>query len=245
MSRAGERLTARSVILSVLLGVRPASATQAELIRLTSDFDIKEPTMRVALTRMVRSGDLVQSVGGYRLSDRLLARQRRQDDAMRPLVRVWRGTWTMLVITTVGVDPRARADTRKELQYYHFAELREGVWLRPDNLKQDLSADLEQRVRVLHAHDDAPVELANVLWNLPSWAQTGRELLEELESASDGRERFVIAAAIIRHLMTDPVLPNELLPADWPGDSMRTAYAEFAADIADRRYQAEVGGGLR
>src|SRR5205823_3496664 len=75
------RMTARSVVLSVLLGAHPAWATASELIRLTADFDIREPTVRVALTRMVSAGDLVRSDDGYRLSDRLLARQRRQDDA--------------------------------------------------------------------------------------------------------------------------------------------------------------------
>ena len=38
------RMTARSVVLSVLLGAHPAWATASELIRLTADFDIKEPT---------------------------------------------------------------------------------------------------------------------------------------------------------------------------------------------------------
>ncbi|MUM35582.1 PaaX domain-containing protein, C- domain protein, partial [Mycobacterium sp. CBMA361] len=56
-----KRLTARSVVLSVLLGAHPAWASAAELVRLTSDFDIKEQTLRVALTRMVSGGDLVRS----------------------------------------------------------------------------------------------------------------------------------------------------------------------------------------
>ena len=94
-------MTARSVVLSVLLGAHPAWATASELIRLTADFDIREPTVRVALTRMVGAGDLVRSEDGYRLSDRLLARQRRQDDALNPRLRPWDGTWTTLVITSV------------------------------------------------------------------------------------------------------------------------------------------------
>ena len=52
------RLTARSVVLSVLLGAHPAWASAAELITLTSDFGIRESTLRVALTRMVGAGDL-------------------------------------------------------------------------------------------------------------------------------------------------------------------------------------------
>ena len=94
-------MTARSVVLSVLLGAHPAWATASDLIRLTADFDIKEPTVRVALTRMVSAGDLVRSEDGYRLSDRLLARQRRQDDAINPRLRKWDGAWT----TLFWVDP--------------------------------------------------------------------------------------------------------------------------------------------
>ena len=108
-------MTARSVVLSVLLGAHPAWATAAELIRLTTDFDIKESTLRVALTRMVGAGDLVRSADGYRLSDRLLARQRRQDDALRPRRRTWDGTWTTLVITSVGVDARSRVVSTKAI----------------------------------------------------------------------------------------------------------------------------------
>src|ERR1044072_3430407 len=106
------RMTARSVVLSVLLGAHPAWATASELIRLTADFDIREPTVRVALTRMVSAGDLVRSQNGYRLSDGLLARQRRQDDAIDPRTRRWDGEWTTLVITSIGTDARTRAALR-------------------------------------------------------------------------------------------------------------------------------------
>ena len=140
MAATLSRMTARSVVLSVLLGAHPAWATASELIRLTEDFDIKEATLRVALTRMVSAGDLVRSEDGYRLSDRLLARQRRQDDAINPQLRSWDGTWTTLVITSVGIDARTRAALRTTLQQNRFGELREGVWLRPDNLKLDPAA---------------------------------------------------------------------------------------------------------
>ena len=140
MSKSLARMTARSVVLSVLLGAHPAWASAAELIRLTSDFGIKESTLRVALTRMVSAGDLVRSADGYRLSDRLLARQRRQDDAMRPQLRPWRGYWTTLIVTSIGTDARTRAALRTTLHHRRFGELREGVWMRPDNLELDLDA---------------------------------------------------------------------------------------------------------
>jgi phenylacetic acid degradation operon negative regulatory protein len=235
MPKSLARMTARSVVLSVLLGAHPAWASAAELIRLTTDFGIKETTLRVALTRMVSAGDLVRSADGYRLSDRLLARQRRQDDAMRPQLRPWHGHWTTLIVTSVGTDPRTRAALRTTLHHKRFGELREGVWMRPDNLEFDVDVEVRARMRIVQARDDAPAELAGQLWDLPSWAGTGQRLVAEMSRASDVPARFVVAAAIVRHLLTDPVLPDELLPADWPGTRLRTNYNDFAAELTERR----------
>jgi phenylacetic acid degradation operon negative regulatory protein len=240
MSRPLARMTARSVVLSVLLGAHPAWATAAELIRLTADFGINDNALRVALTRMVASGDLVRSADGYRLSGRLLARQRRQDDALAPPALPWDRRWTTVVITSVGIDARTRSSLRKSLQENRFGELREGVWLRPTNLRPELGDEITRRVRVLDSYDDAPVALAGELWDLPAWAATGRRLLDEMTGADGVPGRFVTAAAMVRHLLTDPVLPPELLSADWPGDELRSAYLEFAAELAARRNHIEV-----
>ena len=236
MARTLARMTARSVVLSVLLGAHPAWATAAELLRLTDDFGLKETTVRVALTRLVGTGDLVRSADGYRLSDRLLARQRRQDDAMRPQVKSWDGGWTTLVITSVGVEPQTRAALRTTLQQNRFGELREGVWLRPDNLGVALPKDVMRRVRALCARDDHPAELARRLWDLPGWSRTAQRLHDEMATASDTPGRFLAAAGMVRHLLTDPVLPDELLPPGWPAKALRESYFRFADELAARRY---------
>lgn len=238
-------MTARSVVLSVLLGAHPAWASASELIKLTADFGIKETTLRVALTRMVGAGDLIRSADGYRLSDRLLARQRRQDEAMRPRTRPWDGGWLLVVVTAVGSDARARASLRTTMHGKRFGELREGVWMRPDNLDVDLGPDVADRVRVLNARDDAPDRLAGELWDLPAWVETGNRLLDEMAHTSDVPGRFVVAAAIVRHLLTDPMLPAELLPAGWPGARLRDAYHDFATELAQRRDWAEHDNGTQ
>lgn len=228
-------MTARSVVLSVLLGAHPAWATTAELLNLTAEFGIKETALRVALTRMVGAGDLVRSDDGYRLSERLLARQRRQDAALNPVTRDWDGTWLTVVVTAVGAEARARAAMRTAMVHNRFAELREGVWLRPDNLGDELPAEMLKRARMLRAVDHAPAELASTLWDLRGWSETGHRLLREMTRAKDIPGQFSVAAAMVRHLLTDPVLPTELLPADWPGDRLRAAYSDFADLLVARR----------
>jgi phenylacetic acid degradation operon negative regulatory protein len=44
---------------------------------------------------------------------------------------------------------------------------------------------------------------------------------------------FELSAAVLRHLQADPLLPLELLPADWPGAPLRATYDEW-----DARYRA-------
>ena len=58
-----------------------------------------------------------------------------------------------------------------------------------------------------------------------------------MNSAADIPGQFVTAAAMVRHLLTDPVLPHELLPDDWPGAALREAYSDLrrGADFAARR----------
>jgi phenylacetic acid degradation operon negative regulatory protein len=126
------------------------------------------------------------------------------------------------------------------LQHKRFAELREGLWMRPDNLDPDLEAQVCNRVRVLRARDGAPVELARLLWDLPGWMVAGQQLLDQMAAACDIPGRFVVAAAMVRHLLTDPMLPAELLPADWPGARLRTAYTDFAGELTRRRDQIQL-----
>jgi phenylacetic acid degradation operon negative regulatory protein len=45
---------------------------------------------------------------------------------------------------------------------------------------------------------------------------------------------------MVRHLLTDPVLPDELLPDGWPGAALRNSYAQFAAELVVRRNEYEL-----
>lgn len=61
-------LTARSIVLSTLLGHHPPRLPARALVRVGELFGIAEGTVRVALSRMVAAGDLYQSDGSYALT---------------------------------------------------------------------------------------------------------------------------------------------------------------------------------
>ncbi|MFI2760805.1 PaaX family transcriptional regulator C-terminal domain-containing protein [Streptomyces echinatus] len=226
-------LSARSVVLSLLLGVHPPQLPVKDLVRLVEPFGVRGSTLRAALSRMVAAGDLRRADAVYRLSDRLLARQRRQDDAVRPGTRAWDGDWEMVVITATGRGPAERAELRARLVALRLAELREGVWLRPANLDRPLPAALHRVALTYTARpDEPPRELAARLWPSADWAAGARSLLDRAAGAADPAARLTVYAAAVRHLLADPVLPAPLLPPDWPGEALRTAYADYRRELA-------------
>jgi phenylacetic acid degradation operon negative regulatory protein len=144
----------------------------------------------------------------------------------------------MVVVTTSGRPAEVRSELRRRLGLARLAELREGVWLRPDNLT--LRADVADHpdVAVYEATPAGdPVELAASLWDLTGWASGAHQLLERLRALeptgpADLAPGFVLSASVLRHLQADPLVPPELLPADWPGPELRGSY-----DGWDGRYR--------
>ncbi|MBV7696363.1 PaaX family transcriptional regulator C-terminal domain-containing protein [Streptomyces sp. TRM70350] len=225
-------LSARSVVLSLLLGAHPPELPVRDLARAVEPFGVGGSTLRAALSRMTAAGDLLRTDTGYRIGERLLERRRRQEDALHPRTRAWDGDWEMAVITATGRGPAERADLRTRLTALRLAELREGVWLRPANLRRSLPDDLAVVLQSFTARPAGPAgDLAATLWPLDTWTATGRALLDHIARVQRPVDRLTAFAAVVRHLLADPVLPPELLPADWPGTALRTAYADYQREL--------------
>lgn len=219
-------VSTRSAILTLLIGgPRELGVLEAgQLVAFAAGVGISESTARVALSRMVSAGDLVRGDDGYALSERLAARRARQQVALDPAVRKWGGDWELVVVTESGRAAADRAALREQLLGLRLAELREGVWMRPDNLKREWE-HASTRGLTTRPVEDADALVA-ALWNLPAWVARGEAILAAVEGAADQADRFAACVAGVRHLLTDPVLPDELRPADWPAARIRAAYDE-------------------
>lgn len=229
-------LTARSIVLSTLLGHHPPALPARALVRVGELFGTAEGTVRTALTRMVAAGDLEQRDGTYRLTDRLLARQARQDDSRAPRTRPWDGGWEIAVVTTERRSAADRAALRQAMAALRLAELREGCWLRPANLVRARPDVVDtQCTRLTGVPEGDPAALAATLWDLDGWAARARVLEEALreERTENLASRFMVSAAVLRHLLADPVLPAALLPDNWPGDRLRRHYESTDRDFRD------------
>ncbi|MDT0449400.1 PaaX family transcriptional regulator C-terminal domain-containing protein [Streptomyces hesseae] len=227
-------LTARSIVLSTLLGHHPPALPARALVRVGELFGTAEGTIRTALTRMLAAGDVEQRDGAYRLTERLLARQARQDDSRAPRTRPWRGDWEIALVAGERRAAPERAALRQAMAGLRLAELREGCWLRPANLVRTVRPPVvaEQCTLLTGAPEGDPSALAATLWDLTGWARRARALEAALSDRPGNlAERFTVSAAVLRHLLADPVLPEPLLPADWPGERLRQRYEAFDRDF--------------
>jgi phenylacetic acid degradation operon negative regulatory protein len=235
MQERNTPFTARSVLASALLGMNPPELPVAQLVRLTGLFGISENRARVALSRMVAAGEATTNGSGhYRLAGHLARRQARQSASRAGAVAAYSGQWWLAVVTTSGSSAEVRTARRQALTFTRLAELREGVWLRPDNLEVRLPPEQQAHLELMPARPADPLRLAHQLWDLAAWSERADDLLAQMAALiPDGpgalAPGFELSAAVLRHLQADPLLPEVLLPARWPGGNLRARYDEWDA----------------
>jgi phenylacetic acid degradation operon negative regulatory protein len=241
-------LGARSVIASTLLGSNTAWMSAERLVRTGELFGVGDGAIRTALWRMVAAGELIADDGRYALAGPLLERRERFDTGPARR-REWDGSWELALVTAERRSASERQDLRGSAAALHLAELREGVWVRPDNLERSRLPERQavvdaQCVRFLTASLDGDrEELAARLFDLDPWAARARSLIEALDGAAgvpaslgpgDLANGFRVSIAAVRHLAVDPLLPDELLPPGWPGDALRRRYAAYHTVFDER-----------
>ncbi|HXW33968.1 MAG TPA: PaaX family transcriptional regulator C-terminal domain-containing protein [Acidimicrobiales bacterium] len=248
------------MIASVLLPLSRPELPAHTLVKCGELFGISSGTCRVALSRMVAAGELEANDGSYRLTGTLLDRRQRQEQGRRPRLVDSGGRWWVAVVTAEGRDASERAALRTALGRLRMGELREGVWARPDNFADwdDQLRRAGSAVAQCHWFSSVPARiaaaangrsLAERLWDLDDWADLARVLVGELSGQMpllhQGDTRalapgFRVAAGVVRHLTSDPLLPEELLPARWPGPRLRADY-----DAYEEAYQRVLRDWLR
>ena len=236
-------LSARSIVASTLLGTTPPRLAGRLLVAFAEEFGVAPGTTRVALSRMVDRGELIREDDGhYALSGALLDRQRRQEEGLIPSARVWNGAWEIYVVCEVGREASERAALRRAATHLGLRERREGVWMRPDNLDPERAPTARSVVSaqcnrfVGHMADTEPGALAAELFDLGGWAKEADACCRRMEAMAGALEAgspgaltggFETAADTLRHLVSDPQLPPELCPPDWPAPALRDTYETY------------------
>jgi phenylacetic acid degradation operon negative regulatory protein len=147
----------------------------------------------------------------------------------------WTGRWTLVVLPAMRAADRQRL--RKELVWRGFGELSNGVFAHPEAEANEVAlrtsaGPLPADTLVFDANladHLAPGALVGLGWDLADLGKRYRRFVQRFERALGALRRTSIepeAAFILRTLLIheyrrlhlrDPLLPQSLLPANWPG----------------------------
>ena len=227
---------ARSALFDVYgdhLRGRGSQAPVAGLVRLLDPVGIQAPAVRTAISRMVSEGWLepvrLPAGRGYRATDRTI---RWLDDVgarvYRRVQRTWDGIWHLALVEPPPSGRPERNRLRADLTFIGYAELTPHTWVSPfarTELDEVLSrAGTTARQVWSNRIEPSPLDA----WDLPALAEAYQVFIKETEAllqdltpeTSDEHAfaaRFQMVHEWRKFLFSDPGLPDELLPEDWPG----------------------------
>lgn len=242
---------AKSLVVTVYgdaIAHRGGNAGLGSVIDLLRPLGVNERTVRTSMTRLAREGWLqAQAIGrrsDYRLSEdgrrRFEAAHGRLYHQARP---PWNGQWTIVAAGAVPSAGAARERLLRDLAWLGFGRLADAVMLHPDPDEHELRALLAEhsrQVMVLRgaAADwvdaQAVAEVVRSGWELDRLAAGYTAFLDAFRPVWQALQRSAapepVRAYAVRTLLMhgyrratlrDPLLPDELMPHDWPGAAAR------------------------
>lgn len=234
----------------------------AHLIVLMEELGVDGQAVRSAISRLKKSGTLVQERRGYRLSPEVEPvfdeGDRRIFGHLQP-ARLQDG-WVMAVFSVPESERAHRHQLRARLTWLGFGNVSPGVWLAPARLLDDARRTLQRigladYVHLFTASYEAFADLGDAVsswWDFPAieqqyaeFTQTFRPMITQEIEPAEAFRRYVPMLTQWRRLpYMDPGLPQELLPADWNAAAAREVFQELHAALAEpsMRFVAKVTG---
>ncbi len=213
----------------------------AALVDLLAEFDVNQSGARAALSRLSIRGLLVGTKDGrntfYRVADgfrHMLPYGPIHTRAFAKPKPDWDGLWTMVAFTVPEDQRRLRPMLRGRLQSLGFAPLYDGLWVSPHAADHELdialsiappqsctvirATELPMRTRLAVSsawnHDELGRSYTEFIRTFrPVWKRLGSRRIgptEALVTRTRATYRWFVFA------VTDPDLPEALLPRHWP-----------------------------
>jgi phenylacetic acid degradation operon negative regulatory protein len=220
---------------------RGGAVALGSLIDLAAPFGLNERLVRTATARLAQDGWLEGRREG-KLSEYQLSKNGRERfaEATKRIYSEpdtqWSGRWTLIVVPPMRAAERRAI--REELVWRGFGEISATVFAHPEFDSRTLrsqrrSAGLLAKVIAFDAvlaADDAPQQLIQLGWDLDDLGLRYQRFVKrfgpvtaELERRREiePRDGFLVRTLLIHEYrrlhLRDPLLPAQLLRADWPG----------------------------
>lgn len=145
----------------------------------------------------------------------------------------WDGLWTIVAFDIAEAICYQRNFLRRKLLELGFGMYQRSLYISPYNWVEDLREFIAhhklEHVRVFRARDvliEDPKEQAAKIWKLDDLAYEYREIINEARkvdrAVKNQKDRVrKLRSYYLDVLLSDPCLPKELLPSDWPAGLAR------------------------
>jgi phenylacetic acid degradation operon negative regulatory protein len=220
------------------------------LIRVVEPMGLNERIVRTSVFRLSKEDWLSSIQIGRKSYYSLTETGRRRFQAADGRIyagahRPWDRQWTLVLTGLVGGEGDRRLTLERDLGWQGFGQLAPGLLVHPDPdpevVRQTLGdAQTGDRAVVMRAAaeswvtGDALRDVVRTCWDLDRLAADYAVFLDIFRPvwrALDGADgvtaeqccvlRSLLIHGYRRALLKDPMLPDELLPADWPGAAAR------------------------
>ena len=231
-------LTPRRLILEMLDADATLMGYGRRLVAAGNVFSFSENQIRVALSRLVTDGLLVQPQRGeYAFSGAATAiqleAQHWQDIEQR--LQDWNGTWCAVLTDNLAAEGSTQFRTQtRALALRGLQRWRPGIWVRPNNLLGGTDKLAEELVSLgldaMRGHcqitqgDQACESGLRALWNSNALEKDYRKNIKQLIGASKRLQKPRFPAVLIetvelgsntiRALLKDPLLPDDIASGD-------------------------------
>lgn len=165
----------------------------------------------------------------------------------------WDGSWTLVGFTLPKEEKAGRSSVRAQLRWWGFAPLYDGVWVSPHPLTEQQHAELVAvnpgvmtvfRAQHVHFQSEAtrnPIhawDIEGIAEQYETFSRRWEPLLPRISSgAITGADAVSARTEVMdtyrRFPSLDPLLPDELMPPDWPRGRARELFVAVYDGVAE------------
>jgi phenylacetic acid degradation operon negative regulatory protein len=200
---------------------------------------VKEKAARQAIARLAAEGMIASERHGRRVrwavTDRglrWLSEGRSRSIRFHQPADASIGKWLVLLVSLTDEQRDLRYHLNRRLVSFGWGSIGAGMWLNSGAVPEDAvlltlhRLGLDETATMMRAEFRPPTRLADLVdraWDLESLGARYRTYLadhdrpEPTTDAEAFARRTQLLADFYHHFWTDPRLPSELLPDDWPG----------------------------
>jgi len=211
------------------------------ILALMDELGITANAVRAAMSRLTADGWLNRDrIGRNSYYELAAAREREFTNAFHRIYAMsapdWSQKWRISVLTSP--DQRVRDDLRANLRAKGYGSVSGGVFFRPDRVDDiDPNIDTDGIINfdaTSLGDVDRMRELVRTAWELEDIAAALVGVIDNFQPLSDAMDaglslspmdsliaRLLLIHQFRRVALQDPLLPKELMDADWPGETAR------------------------